>query len=160
MHIFDTVYREMKCGIERGTLGDEPVYFATFNYYSSFVEEPCQLLFPFCELSCQMASNAFSNRVFVNIWGHIEKPLLLLSNVNILCGNCFWQHSTSRGDNKSYFRKCGKNRWASLMLESFLPRASIRTRTCKVSRLCSLALHTPEKPSTSNSNLAFQTIFN
>ena len=63
------------------------------------------------ELSCQMASNAFSNRVFVNIWGHIEKPLLLLSNVNILCGNCFWQHSTSRGDNKSYFRKCGKNRW-------------------------------------------------
>ena len=67
VHIFDTVYREMKCGIERGTLGDEPVYFATFHYYSSFVEEPCQLLFPFCELSCQMASNAFSNRVFVNI---------------------------------------------------------------------------------------------
>ena len=67
--------------VERGTLGDEPVYFATSL---ALLKNHVNCYFP-SELSCQMASNAFSNRVF----GHIEKPLLLLSNVNILCGNCF-----------------------------------------------------------------------
>ena len=94
----------MKCSIERGTLGDEPVYFPTCLWKN--------------HVNCY-----FPSGVWVAKWPVMPFPIeyLLTSEVTLKslfppplkCKHSLWQLLLTfhLEDNKSYFRKCGKNRW-------------------------------------------------